>query len=270
MTAKHQITAAATIVIFIVASLAVLSPAVAASAAKVNITFATSGYTTTTTSVIFTIDGTNFTGSSLPKTFSWKPSETHTVAVTSTFTGADLKTYGFASWTNGNGLTGTSGTFIVPSSSTKVTANFGQAIALAPTTLTITCTNNTADKGIAVTLSGTLKSTTTGLSGKIVTLTYYNGTVWCSIGSTTTTSGGSYIYSWTIPKSLANGQYPVKATFSGDTSYQSSSATTGTDGNGLHLMVLPESWGSIVALAACFGGAIVFFKVRSKQASKKA
>jgi hypothetical protein len=269
MTAKTKLTIAITLAIFVMASFALVSPS-AASSAQVSITFKTSGYSTTTTSVIFTIDGTNFTGSSLPKTFNWKTGDTHTVKVTSSFTGADLKTYTFNSWTNGNGLTGTSGTYTVPSTSTTVTANFAQAIALAPTTLTITCTNSSADKGTAVTLSGILKSATSGLSSKTVTLTYYNSTTWCTIGSVTTTSDGSYSYSWTIPASLANGQYPVKATFSGDTGYQSCSATTGTDGNGVHLMVLPESIGSFVALGACFGGAIVFFKVRSKQAPKKA
>lgn len=262
---KHFV--AATVALFIMASLVSVIPT-AEAATKVNITFKTSGHTTTTTNVIFTIDGTNYTSSSLPKTFSWKVGETHTVKVTESFIGADKKTYTFSSWTNGNGLTTTSGTFKVPSSATTVTANFFQAIALAPTTLTITCTNSTADKGTAVTLSGTLKDATSGLSGKIITLTYYNGTAWCNIGSVTTTSGGSYSYNWVIPAILANGQYPVKAIFSGDIGYQSCSATTGTDGNGMHLMVLPESWGSIVALAACFGGALVFFKVHSKHAAK--
>lgn len=267
MIAKTKIAVAITIAIFTLASLALVSPSTASSA-QVSITFATSGYSTTTTSVIFTIDGTNYTGSSLPKTFNWKTGDTHTVKVVASFTGADLKTYTFSSWTNGNGLTTTSGTYTVPSSSTTVKANFAQAIALAPTTLTVTCTNSSADKGTTVTLSGTLKNATNGLSGKMITLTYYNGTTWCTISSVTTTSGGSYSYKWVIPAILANGQYPVKAIFNGDIGYQSCSAMTGTDGNGVHLMVLPESWGSIVALVACFGGALVFFKVRSKHATK--
>jgi hypothetical protein len=63
--------------------------------------------------------------------------------------------------------------------------------------------------------------------------------------------------------------YPVKADFLGDSSYLASSALTGSGGNGPLLQVLPESWGSIVALVACFGGALLFIKVYTKRFSKK-
>jgi hypothetical protein len=118
-----------------------------------------------------------------------------------------------------------------------------------------------------VTISGILTSSGVGVADKTITLTYYNGAEWHSIGTATTNPDGTYSYNWTIPAEIENGVSPLKADFAGDGTYLESTASTGTPGNGGNLTVVPESWGSIVALAACFGGALVFLKLRSKRAA---
>jgi hypothetical protein len=231
----------------------------------VQVTFSTSGLSNLNSDTILTIDGTSYDYWAIANfKAQWMIGSIHTVTATTSITGWDSVTHYFSSWTNGNGLTGVSGTFATPNSDVAVTVTYASTA----TSITITCTNSTVDKGYATIIHGTLLSGTIGLSAKTITLSYYNGSVWCNIGSTTTASDGTYSYTWTVPASLENGVYPVKATFAGDSTYPTCSATTGSVGNGVSLSVLPESWGSIVALAACFAGTLVFIKLRSKQKSR--
>jgi hypothetical protein len=89
------------------------------------ITFTTRSMSDASSSAtVLALDGTSYTSSQLPKTFYWPSGSTHTVAasnVSSTVTG---KQYRWNSWTNGDGLSGASGTYTVPSSDTTVTANY--------------------------------------------------------------------------------------------------------------------------------------------------
>jgi 5-hydroxyisourate hydrolase-like protein (transthyretin family) len=154
----------------------------------------------------------------------------------------------------------------VPNTAVVVTVNYG--LTEPPTTystsLTVTCSQDSVDKGNDVTISGALTSSGSGVADKTITLVYHNGITWCPIDSVTTNFDGTYSYAWTVPAEIENGVYPLKADFAGDSTYLSSTASTGTAGNGSSLTVLPEAWGSIVALVACFGGSLVFFKLRSK------
>lgn len=350
----------------IIITLIIIAVPQATACVPIKVTFDTSGYSTSTSNIIFTIDGCVYHDSNLPLNFSWNAGDTHTVKVASYITGSDSQTYNFTSWTNGNGLTATSTTFTVPSSDTTVIANYArttynikfttsglsniadyvltidgtrylysslcsnqasfiwavgskhtiqaattlsssdsppkgytfqnwtngdgltsasgtftmpasdvivianyalnQSITPASTALTVTCTNSSNPD--AVTISGVLTSGSTGLTGKTITLSYYNATTWVAIGQVTTTTGGAYTYTWIVPTDLATGVYPLKANFAGDSSYQASSASGELTLYGMHVVVLPESLGSIVALIACFGGAVVFFKLRSNNGVK--
>ena len=168
---------------------------------------------------------------------------TLTIAATPTITGYDGVTHYFSSWTNGNGLTTASGTFTVPNTDVILTVNYGltQPPTTSATTLTVACSVDSVDKGNPITVAGTLTSTGAGVTGKTITLTYYNGLTWCSIGSPTTSAGGAYTYSWTVPAELANGVYPVKATFAGDSSLPRQFSKHRNHRNGPSLQVLPES-----------------------------
>jgi hypothetical protein len=352
-----------TAALIITAFFIVVVPQTEAASKRVSITFTTSGYSTCTSNVIYTIDGANYYDSNLPLTFSWKVGGTHTVKAASSLTGSDSAIYTFIGWTNGNGLTTASGTFTVPSSGTSVTAKYAKSTVRvtfdtsglsnlnldtvltidgktynyrevdctnfqwtigsthtvtaassitgwdhvthyfsswtcgnglttnsgtfttpscdtsvtvnyalkqdtnpAATTLTVTCSNSANPN--AVTLSGTLTSGSTGLNCKTITLSYYNGATWVAIGQATTNSNGAYSYTWTVPTELTSGIYPLKASFGGDSCYQASNANTELTFDGVQLQVLPEAWGSIVALFACFAGAIVFVKLRRNTATK--
>jgi hypothetical protein len=106
------------------------------------------------------------------------------------------------------------------------------------------------------------------LTGKTITLSYYNGT-WTTIGTTTTTTNGVYQYNWNIPPTITKGQYALQAQFAGDSYYDESSATTGGAGNGGNLFVLPEYLlGGLAALGACFA-ALVLFKERHRFSHNK-
>jgi hypothetical protein len=60
---------------------------------------------------------------------------------------------------------------------------------------------------------------------------------------------------------MQNGQYAVKADFTGDSNYQASSATT--TGSGM-LYVTPEyAWG-LLGLIACIAAFAIFRKIKSK------
>jgi uncharacterized repeat protein (TIGR02543 family) len=230
----------------------------------VQVTFSASGLSNLNSDTVLTIDGTSYTIFDLPNLkLQWIKGSTHTVTAVNSITGWDSVTHVFSSWTNGNGLTTNTGTFTTPNSDVAVTVNYVTGTSSPQTTtLTVSCTNGTS--GNSVIISGVLTSASTGIADKTISLTYYDGATWQAIGTATSLSDGSYSYTWTIPEALTDGVYPLKADFAGDSNYQASSASGELIGFGVHMEVLPESWGSIIALIACFGGAIVFFKLRSK------
>ncbi len=234
----------------------------------VQVLFRQAGLTNPSSWTVLTIDGVNYNYWQVEQTdFQMTIGSEHTVTAATPLTGYDAVARYFNGWTNGNGLTDTSTTFIVPATDVTVTANYGlTAPTKQATSLTINC--NVMDENRLTTIHGALTSSGSGVSGKTVVLSYFNGSSWLTIGSSTTTTGGAYTYDWTVPL-IANGVYPVKAEFSEDSSYLASSAITGSSGNGPSLNVLPESWGSIVALAACFVGALVFFKLKARRSSAK-
>jgi len=89
------------------------------------ITFATGGLSSDTGSAIILIIGsTSYTYAQLPVSFVWDVGSQHAVTASSVLSAGTGKEYQFLSWTNGNGLSGSSGTFTVPSSPTTVTANW--------------------------------------------------------------------------------------------------------------------------------------------------
>ncbi|MCW4019484.1 MAG: hypothetical protein NWF00_12545 [Candidatus Bathyarchaeota archaeon] len=228
--------------------------------ASVTVTFESTGVSDYN-GVVLTIDGTGYDWWNLPS-FTWETDTTHTVTASTPITGWDSVTHYFSSWTNGNGLTGASGTFTVPASDTTVTANYDTTPPAAETSLTINCIPTTVDKtGTATTsITGTLTSSGSGVADKSIVISYFDGLSWTQIDTATTAAGtGVYQYSWDVPAALANGEYVLKAVFAGDSSYEESTATTGMVGNGGNLFVVPEYlWGGLAALGACFAALIVF------------
>jgi uncharacterized repeat protein (TIGR02543 family) len=238
----------------------------------VQVTFSTSGLGSSTHmnagATILTIDGTPYDYWGIINfKQQWTKGSTHTVTAVGSITGSDNVKHDFSSWTNGDGLTSNSGTYTTPNCDVAVTANYVTSTSpTASSSITVSCTNGTSEN--TLTIAGTLTSGSSGLSGKTVTLTYYDGVAWQSIGQTTTGCNGAYSYTWTVPTQMATGVYPLKASYAGDSCYQASNASGELTFYGMHLVVLPESLGSIVALVACFGGAVVFFKLRSKSGAK--
>jgi hypothetical protein len=100
--------------------------------AAVSITFTTSGGIVSDASgTVLTIDGTTYSYSTLPHTFTWTSGSTHSVTATTPVGAGSGKQYRWNNWTNSGGLTvngGSSGqpggTYTVPSSTTTVTANY--------------------------------------------------------------------------------------------------------------------------------------------------
>jgi len=90
----------------------------------VTIIFQLSGVGSDASGTIITIDGTGYSYSHLPKSFTWTVGSTHSVSATITVPTGSGKRYFWTGWTNGDGLSGPSGTYTVPSSSQTVTANY--------------------------------------------------------------------------------------------------------------------------------------------------
>lgn len=88
------------------------------------ITFALSGVGSDASGTILTIDSTGYTYADFPKDFSWGEGSTHSVAATTPASTGSSKQYVWSSWTNGDGLSGASGTYTTPSSDTTVTATY--------------------------------------------------------------------------------------------------------------------------------------------------
>lgn len=250
--------------IFTLGFFSLLVPQIEATATpekKVSVTFMIAGVGNYNKDII-TINGHSYTKNNI-HTKSYFPGSTISVSVVEEVTEVEWypDTFRFSSWTNGNGLTGSSGTFTVPSSDTTIIANYGSSPAL-ETVLTVSCTLDSVSGGTAAIISGGLSSCSSGIASKSIVLIYYDGANWNSIGSSVTSSDGTYSYNWIVPEDLENGVYPVKAEFQGDTEYLSSSAVTGSAGS---LMVVPEfPLGGLVALLACFSSAFIFIKLRSK------
>jgi flagellin-like protein len=92
---------------------------------SVTITFATNTLPTLSGGVVLTIDGTGYDYWDLPSThFIWETGTTHSVVVSTPLNGWDGSVYTFTDWTNGDGLTGASGTYTTPASDATVTANY--------------------------------------------------------------------------------------------------------------------------------------------------
>lgn len=92
----------------------------------VNITWALSGVGADASGTILTIDSTNYVYADFPKVLSLEVGSTHSVAASNPDAGGGTvgERYSWSSWTNGDGLSGPSSTYTVPSSNTTVTANY--------------------------------------------------------------------------------------------------------------------------------------------------
>jgi hypothetical protein len=237
--------------------------------ATVQVTFSTNGLSNLDEGQnILTVDGTSYDFWEIINfKAQWMPGTTHSVSAVTSIAGWDLVTHYFRSWTNGNGLTSNSGTFTTPTADVAVVINYGLTQTIT-TAVTVECSVTSVAPGSPVTIMGALTGEGLGVAGKTISLSYYNGASWVSIGSATTTSSGYYSYGWTLPSSIAEGEYPLKATFGGDVLYLASSGSTGTPGNGGNVHVLPESDGSIVALFACLAGSLVFIGIRARKGKR--
>ena len=90
-----------------------------------SITFAApSGMSGDATGTVLTIDGSAYAYSQLPHIFSWVQGSTHSVAASTPVSASAGKQYRWSTWTNGDGVSGASGTYTTPSSATTVTANY--------------------------------------------------------------------------------------------------------------------------------------------------
>jgi len=89
-----------------------------------HVAFQSSGLGSDAVGTLISIDGTNYGYSQFPLSFNWAPASTHTVVATDPLTAASGKQYRWASWTNGDGLAGVSGTYTTPTSPQTVTANY--------------------------------------------------------------------------------------------------------------------------------------------------
>ena len=206
-----------------------------------------------------TIDGTTYTRAHLPKAFTWEPGTEHTVTALTPVTAGyyHAPTYMFTGWTNGNGLTGTTGTFVTPNSDVTVTATYVESSDPLTTEITIHCSPTVINKygDTTTTITGTLTSDSTGIV-RYVELSYFDGVEWLPIQTTTTSDTGVYSYEWDVPETVANGQYAIKAEFLGDSTYEGNSATTGSGSS--DLFVVPEySWGGLSVVLVCFAAFLV-------------
>jgi len=158
---------------------------------------------------------------------------------------------------------------IYSSSTDKISSSFSVTAVTFDTSLRVECTPTAVDTSgvMQTTITGclTLSDACTGVAGKTISLSYYDGSQYNSIGSATTSINGIYSLVWNVPIDLPNGLYIVRAEFSGDSEYEFSEGFTNGDTG---LLVLPEySYGALVALVACFGALIVFKKRTSLQKS---
>jgi len=88
------------------------------------VTWQLSGVSSDAAGPILNIDGVSYTFADFPKSFSWNAGSPHTVSAATQITASVGKQYSFLSWTNGDGLSGPSGTYVAPSSVQTVTVNY--------------------------------------------------------------------------------------------------------------------------------------------------
>lgn len=189
----------------------------------------------------------------------WYDTGTSNIAITAVANSG----YYFTSWTASAPITianpsSASSTMTITDTGTA-TANFAPSQV---TTLEVKCDPQTVNRegSMLTTVKGSLTVGSSPLSGKTITLTYNDGTQH-NIGTANTLDDGTYSCSWTVPSTLSNGFYLVKAEYPGDNHlYQPCNAqtTNNPEGGGLH--VVPEYiFGGLAALGACFVG-FVFYK----------
>jgi hypothetical protein len=151
----------------------------------------------------------------------------------------------------------------------EITALFQTETAAAETALNITSTPTTVDTNgnMQTTLTGKLtlaSNSNIGISGKTITLSYFDGASWNTMSTVATGVQGSYTYDWQVPTTLPYGFHPVKAAFAGDCQYEPQEAITTEGSEGI--FVLPEyALGAFAALAACFAALTVFSVRKTKQ-----
>jgi len=147
-----------------------------------------------------------------------------------------------------------------------ITANYQPQII--PTSLSLTCNPTTADHS-ATQIDITAKLTQAsdlnkGISGKTLTISYFDGLYWQPIVTATTDDTGTCTYRWTPPSTLTYGPHPIKVTFNGDPEgsaprYLPSSAETDGRSDGGGIFILPEyTLGTLASLIACICGFILF------------
>jgi hypothetical protein len=136
------------------------------------------------------------------------------------------------------------------------------------TSLNITCNPTTVDTNgnMQTTITGKLtlaSNSNIGISGKTITLSYFDGATWVTISTVITGVQGMYTYTWQVPATVPNGFHPVKATFAGDCQYAPQEAITNENCGGI--FVLPEyAFGALAAMAACFVSLVVYAKRKNQ------
>ncbi|HEY4674980.1 MAG TPA: Ig-like domain-containing protein [Candidatus Bathyarchaeia archaeon] len=143
--------------------------------------------------------------------------------------------------------------------STNGNLKYAQLITTMPTTLTVRCEPSTVNKTVSetATISGTFTSGGSGVANKTVKLYRSDGSYWVYIGKATTSADGSYTFAWTAPKDLPNGNYAIKAVFTGDSDYPECSAETSPIG----VLIVPEYFsGALLALLTFFITIIAIWK----------
>ncbi len=123
----------------------------------VQVQFRYSGLSSLNTITVLTIDGVEYQFNSwelTSRSYQMPIGSTLTIAATPTLTGYDGVTHYFSSWTNGNGLSTASGTFTVPNTDVILTVNYGltQPPTTSATTLTVSCSVDSVDKGNPITV----------------------------------------------------------------------------------------------------------------------
>lgn len=115
---------------------------------------------------------------------------------------------------------------------------YAQRVTTVTTSLAITFSPITVNRtaSATATISGELTSEGTGLQSKTIKVFRSSGSDWVQIGTATTSAGGAYSYSWTVPSDLPGGSYRLRAVFDGDTNYPACSAESDSSA----IQILPE------------------------------
>jgi hypothetical protein len=173
----------------------------------VTTTFALDGVSNEGSGAILTIDSTGYSYSDFPKAFDWSPSSTHNVTATTPVSGGTGKQYVFSLWTNGDGLTGASGTYTTPASPTTVRATYTAQYQVSFTS-----------SGIAGDASGSVVT----VAGSVETQAQLPFAAWYD-------SGASINFNYASPVSATAGKQYVWASTSGcSQSGQSGTVTVGS------------------------------------------